>query len=81
MFRGWHLNTLKLTVSCSCITQCTFRLVLQFSLTLPLVHIFTEMYEATKRWTSDKVKENCEANLTVHCVMQLQLSVSYKVLR
>ena len=61
-------------------TQCTFRLVSQFSLTLSLGHLFTEMCEATKRWPSKKVKETCETNLKVHCVMQLQLSVSYKYL-
>ena len=71
---------LKLTDNCSCITQCTFRLVSQFSLTLLLGHLFTEMCETTKRWPSDKVKENCKTNIKVHCVMQLQLSVSFKYL-
>ena len=36
------------------------------------------VHEATKRWPSDKVKENCGTNLKVHCVMQLQLSLSFK---
>ena len=55
-------------------------LVSQFSLTLSLGHLFTEMCETTKWWPSDKVKENCETNLKVHCVMQLRLSVSFKYL-
>ena len=63
----------------SCITQCTFKLVSQFTLTLSLGHLFTEMCEPTKRWPSDKVEENCEINLKVHCV--IQLSLSYKVFR
>ena len=46
---------------------------------LSLGHLFTEMCDATKRWPSDKVKENCETNLKVCCVMQL--SLSYKVFR
>ena len=53
--------------------------LLSFSLTLSLGHLFTEMCDTTKRWPSDKVKENCETNLKVHCV--LQLSFSYKVFR
>ena len=81
VFRGSHLNTLKLTDSCSCITQCTFRLVSQFSLTLSLDHLFVVSDISIKRWPSDKVKDNCETNLKVHCVMQLQLSVSFKVFR
>ena len=71
--------TLQLNDTRSCITQCTFRLVSQFSLTLSPGHLFTEICETTKRWPSDKVKENCETNLKVHCVIQLQLSVSFKV--
>ena len=39
------------------------------------------MCETAKKWPSDKVKENCETNLKVHCVMQLQLLVSFKVFR
>ena len=71
---------LKLTDNRSCITQYTFRLVSQLSLTLSLGHLFIEMCETAKRWPSDKVKENCETNLKVHCVMELQLSVSFKYL-
>ena len=40
---------------------------------------FTKMCDVTKRWPSDKVKENSEANLKAHCVMQLL--VSYEVFR
>ena len=29
----------------------------------------------SKKWSSDKVKENCKANLKAHCVMQLAKSV------
>ena len=54
-------------------------LVSKFSLTLSLGHLFTKMCDATKRWPNDKVKENCETNLKVCCVMQL--SLSYKVFR
>ena len=32
------------------------------------------MCDTTKRWSSDKVKENFEINLKVHCAMQLLLS-------
>ena len=56
------------------ITQCTFTLVLQVSLTLSLGHFFTEMCDTTKKWPSDKAKENCDTNLKVHCVMQLSIS-------
>ena len=35
--------------------------------------------DTTKRWPSDKVKENLETNLKVHCVMGLLLS--YEVFR
>ena len=63
----------------SCITQCTFRLVSKFSLTLSLDHLFTEISDTTKKWPSDNVKENFETNLKVHCIMQL--SLSYKVFR
>ena len=72
IFRGCHLNTVLLNNSC--ITQCTFRLVSQFSLISSLGHLFTKMCDATQRWPSDKIKENCETNLKVHCVMQLSLS-------
>ena len=34
---------------------------------LSLGHLFTEMYDATKRWPSDKFKENFETYLKVHC--------------
>ena len=36
------------------------------------------MCDTTKRWPNDKVKENCETNLKVYCIMQL--SLSHKVL-
>ena len=52
-----------------------FRLVSKISLTLSLGHFFNEMCDTTKRWPSDKVKENSK----VYCVMQL--SLSYKVFR
>ena len=61
------------------IVACNFRLVSQFSLTLSLGHLFTEMCDTTKRWPSDKVKENCETNLKLHYIMQL--SLSYEVFR
>ena len=48
-------------------------------LTLSLGQLFTEMYDTTKKWPSDKVKENCETSLKVHCIMQL--SLSYEVFR
>ena len=47
----------------SYIIQCAFRRVSQSSLTLSLDHLFTEMSDATKRWPSDKVKENCKSTL------------------
>ena len=78
--QGKPSKCLKLTDNCSCITQCTFRLVSQFSLTLSLGYLFTKMCETTKRWPSDKVKENCETNLKVCCVMQLRLPLSFKYL-
>ena len=40
---------------------------------------FCSITHLSKRWPSDKVKENCETNLKVHCVMQL--SLSYEVFR
>ena len=43
------------------------------------VHVCVPVCDTTKRWPSDKVKENCETSLKVHCVMQL--SLSYKVFR
>ena len=65
----------------SWITHCTSRLVLQFSLILSLGHLFAVSHISVKKWpiVSDKVKENCETNLKVHCVMHL--SLSYKVFR
>ena len=54
-------------------------IISKFSLTLSLGHLFALMRDTTKRWPSDKVKENFETNLEVHCVMQL--SLSYKVFR
>ena len=51
----------------------------QFSLTLSLDHLFVASYISVKRWPSDKVKESCETNLKVHCIMQL--SLGYKVFR
>ena len=51
----------------------------QFSLTLSLGQLFTEMCDTTKRWPSDKVKENFETNLKLHYIMQL--SLSYEVFR
>ena len=50
----------------------------KFSLTLSLSHLFV-VSRIAKRWPSDKVKENFETNLEVHCFMQL--SLSYKVFR
>ena len=37
------------------------------ALNLSLGHHFTEIYNATKRWPSDKFKENFETYLKVHC--------------
>ena len=54
-------------------------LISQFSLTSSLGHLFVVLHISVKRWLSDKVKENCETNLKVHCVTQL--SLSYTVLR
>ena len=70
-----YFKNLLIAVS-SCITQCTFRLISRFSLTLSLGHLLIEMCDTTKRWPSDKVKENCEINLKVHCVMQLLTAIS-----
>ena len=53
----------------------------QFSLTLSLGHLFVASLISVKRGPTDKVKENCETNLKVHCVVQLQLSLCYKVFR
>ena len=39
----------------------------KFSLNLSLGHLFTEMYDAKKRWPSDKFKENFETYLKLHC--------------
>ena len=58
------------------ITQCTFRLVSQFSLTLSLGHLFTEMCDSYYKKPSDKVNENCETSLSV-----MQLSLSYKAFK
>ena len=55
----------------NCITECTFRLVSQFSLTLSLGHLFIEVCDATTMWLGEKFKENYETYLKVHCVMQL----------
>ena len=44
-----------------------FRLVSRFSWTLSLGHFVNEMYDAAKRWPSDKVKDNCETRLKVQC--------------
>ena len=77
IFRGCHLNTSLLNDSC--ITQCTFRLVSKFSLTLSLGHLFVVLHISVKRWPSGKVKENFETNLKVHCAMQL--SLSYEIFR
>ena len=65
------MNTLSLNDSC--LTQCTLRLVSQFSLNLLLGQ---EIHDAAKRWPSDKVNET---SLKVHCMMWL--SLSYKVFR
>ena len=40
---------------------------------------FCSITHLSKKWPSDKVKENFETNLKVHCVMQL--SLSYEVFR
>ena len=61
------------------LTKYTFRLVLQFSLTLSLGHLFVASHISVKRWPSDKAKENCDTNLKVCCVMLL--SLSYKVFK
>ena len=61
----------KFSDSCSCITECTFRLVSQFSLDLSLGHLVTDLCDTTKWWPSDKVNEIFNTNLKVHCVMQL----------
>ena len=50
-----------------------------YILTLSLGHHFTKMCDTTKRWPSDKVKENFETNLKVHCAMQLLSSYMLKV--
>ena len=42
-------------------------------MTLSLGHLFIEMCETTKMVADDKVKQNCETNLNVYCVMQLSL--------
>ena len=53
-----------------------FRLVSQYSLTLSLDHLFTQMCDTTKRLPSDKAKEHCEINLKVHSVMQLHTVIN-----
>ena len=40
----------------------------QCPLTLSLGHLIVASHISVKRWPSDKVKENCEANVKVHCV-------------
>ena len=55
------------------------RYATKFSLALSLGHLFVVLHISVKRWPSDKVKENFETNLKVHCVMQL--SLSYEVFR
>ena len=49
----------------SCITQYTFRLISQFSLTLSHGHLFVVSHISVKRCPSDKVKENYKTNLKV----------------
>ena len=75
-------------LNCHCIQNTlyteyfTCAIVAMYNLLLLLCTIcchFTKMCDVTKRWPSDKVKENSEANLKVHCVMQLL--VSYEVFR
>ena len=58
-------------------TQCTFRLFSQYPSTFLLGYLFTEMCNAAERGPSDKVKEHCESNLKVHCVMQLHEVIKY----
>ena len=53
----------------ACITQCTFRLVSEFSLTLSLEHLFVVSHISVTRWPSDKVKENCETNLLCYAAV------------
>ena len=36
--------------------------------------LFSGMCDAVKGWPSDKIKENCETNPKVHCIMLLSLS-------
>ena len=45
----------------------------EFSLSLD--HVFVVSHISVKRWPSDKVKENCETNLKVHCVMRLSFKI------
>ena len=49
---SWHFNDV---------------LINKFSLNLLLGHLFTEIYDATKMWPSDKFKEKLETYLKVHC--------------
>ena len=52
------------------IASYLYILVSQCSLTWSLGHLLLRCtYDATKMWPSDKVKEYCETNLKVHCVM------------
>ena len=76
---SFHSIHAALRVNDSCITQCTFKVVSQFSLTLSLGHLFLVSHISAPKWQSDKIKENCETNLKVQCV--IQLSLNYKVFR
>ena len=53
--RKCYPNTLQLNDRW--VIRCIFRLVSQFSLTLSLGNLFTEMCDTAKRWPSDIVKE------------------------
>ena len=38
---------------------------------MSLGHLFTEMHDATKRWPSDKFKENLETYPKVQCYVDI----------
>ena len=56
-----------------------FQVSLTISLDLSLGHLSVISLVSVKRWPSGKVKENCEINLKVHCVMLLSLSYEVRM--
>ena len=61
-----HVNLLR-TISMRDPTYIRIYIEFFLCLNLSLGHLFTEMYNATKRWPSDKFKEKFKTYLKVHC--------------